>query len=89
MFRKIHFLHPHLDFFLENLVVISNEHGERFHQEYPSTEKKISRKAEFKNDCGLLLDSDKGPFCMGPSIPGYLQQRRPFRYVDYYLISVV
>lgn len=33
MSLKIHFLHSHLDFFPENLGDVSDEHGERFHQE--------------------------------------------------------
>jgi len=33
MSLKIHFLHSHLDFFPENLGSVSDEHGERFHQE--------------------------------------------------------
>ena len=30
---KIRFLESHLDFFLENLSEVSDEHGERFHQD--------------------------------------------------------
>ena len=33
MSLKIHLLHSHLDFFPKNLGAVSNEHGERFHQE--------------------------------------------------------
>lgn len=33
MSLKIHFLHSHLDFFPSNMGAISDEHGERFHQE--------------------------------------------------------
>lgn len=33
MSLKIHFLHSHLDFFPPNLGDVSDEHGERFHQE--------------------------------------------------------
>ena len=29
---KVHFLHSHLGFFLEKVGVISDDHGERFHQ---------------------------------------------------------
>ncbi len=32
MSLKIHFLHSHLDFFPKNLGAVSNERGERFHQ---------------------------------------------------------
>ncbi|GBM27638.1 hypothetical protein AVEN_49946-1 [Araneus ventricosus] len=33
MSLKIHFLHSHLEFFPENLGSVSDEHGERFHQD--------------------------------------------------------
>lgn len=33
MSLKMHFLHSHLHFFPENLGDVSDEHGERFHQE--------------------------------------------------------
>ncbi|GBN02406.1 hypothetical protein AVEN_127727-1 [Araneus ventricosus] len=33
MSLKIHFLHSHLEFFTENLGSVSDEHGERFHQD--------------------------------------------------------
>jgi hypothetical protein len=33
MSLKIHFLHSHLDFFPTNLGDVSDEHGERFHQD--------------------------------------------------------
>ncbi|UYV72415.1 hypothetical protein LAZ67_9003037 [Cordylochernes scorpioides] len=40
MSLKIHFLHSHLDFFLDNLGAVSDEHGERFHQAISSMEKR-------------------------------------------------
>ena len=30
---KMHYLHSHLDFFRPNLTDVSEEHGERFHQD--------------------------------------------------------
>ena len=33
MSLKLHFLHSHLYFFPENLGDVSDEHGERFHQD--------------------------------------------------------
>ena len=36
---KIHFLESHLDFFPENLGGVSDEHGERFHQDIMVMEK--------------------------------------------------
>lgn len=37
---KIHFLHSHIDFFRENLFVVNEEHGERFHQDIKDMEKR-------------------------------------------------
>ena len=39
MSLKIHFLHSHLDFFPPNLGDVSDEHGERFHQDICQMEK--------------------------------------------------
>jgi hypothetical protein len=33
---KVRFLDPHLEFFPENLGAVSDEHGERFHQDMRS-----------------------------------------------------
>jgi len=38
MSLKIHFLESHLDFLWENLGEVSDEHGERFHQDILATE---------------------------------------------------
>ena len=38
MSLKIHFLHNHLNFFPQNLGAVSDEHGERFHQEISQIE---------------------------------------------------
>ena len=43
MSLKIHFLHSHLDFFPENLGDVSDEHGERFHQEIKTIEQRFQR----------------------------------------------
>ena len=37
---KIHFLHSHLDYFPENLGAVSEEQGERFHQDIKEMEKR-------------------------------------------------
>ena len=37
---KLHFLHSHLDFFRPNLGAVSEEHGERFHQDIQVMEKR-------------------------------------------------
>jgi len=39
MTLKIHFLHPHWDFFPLNLGAVSDEHAERFHQDFSTMEK--------------------------------------------------
>ena len=41
---KIHFLHSHLDFFPENCGAVSDEHGERFHQDISLMEKRYQGK---------------------------------------------
>ena len=37
---KIHFLHSHMDFFPANLGAVSDEQGERFHQDISTMEKR-------------------------------------------------
>lgn len=44
MSLKIHMLHSHLDSFPENCGAYSDEHGERFHQDISSTEKRFQGK---------------------------------------------
>lgn len=44
MSLKIHFLHSHLDFFPENLGAVSDEHGERFHQDIAEMERRYQGK---------------------------------------------
>lgn len=44
MSLKIHFLHSHLEFFPENLGAVSDEHGERFHQDIAHMEKRYNGK---------------------------------------------
>jgi len=52
MSLKIHFVHSHLDFFPENCGEVSDEHGERFHQDISSMEKRYQGKWK----CALLAD---------------------------------
>ena len=52
MSLKIQFLHSHLDFFPENCSAVSDEHGERFHQDIYSMEKRYRRKW----NCAMLAD---------------------------------
>jgi len=49
---KTHFLHSHLNFFPENCVALSDEHGERFHQDISLMEKRY----EGKWNCAMLAD---------------------------------
>ncbi|GBN14787.1 hypothetical protein AVEN_206984-1 [Araneus ventricosus] len=42
MSLKLHFLDSHLDFFPQNLGAISDEHGERFHQDISMFEKRFN-----------------------------------------------
>ena len=44
MSLKINFLHSHLDFFPDNLGDVSDEHGERFHQDISVIEKRYQGK---------------------------------------------
>ena len=44
MCKNIHFLHSHLDFFPESLSTVSDEHGERFHQDIVEMERHYQRK---------------------------------------------
>ncbi|GBN80326.1 hypothetical protein AVEN_27723-1 [Araneus ventricosus] len=44
MSLKFHFLNSHLDYFPENLGAISEEHGERFHQDIKEMERLYRRK---------------------------------------------
>ena len=44
MSLKIHMLHSHLDFFPNNCGMVSDEHGERFHQEIATMEKRYQGK---------------------------------------------
>ncbi|KAL4702209.1 hypothetical protein ACJJTC_012341 [Scirpophaga incertulas] len=46
MSLKIHFLHSHLSFFPDNMGSVSDEHGERFHQEIAEYEKRYQGRWE-------------------------------------------
>jgi hypothetical protein len=50
---KTHFLHSHLDFFPPKCGAVSDEHGERFHQEISAMEQryKSTRSAAMLADC--------------------------------------
>ena len=52
---KLHYLYSHLDRFPENLVVVSDEQGERFHQDLKIMEERYQG-MELTHDGRLLLD---------------------------------
>ena len=52
MSLNIHFLHSHLDFFPDICGAVSDEHGERYHQDISSMEKRY----EGKWSCAMLAD---------------------------------
>ena len=55
---KIHFLHSHLNFFLPNLGAVSDEHGERFHQDIMKMESNYQSKwnpSMMGDFCWMLL----------------------------------
>jgi len=52
---KIHFLHSQFDFFYPNLGAVGEEHGEGFHQDISSMEKRYAAKSS-QNTSWLLLE---------------------------------
>ncbi|UYV73753.1 hypothetical protein LAZ67_11000721 [Cordylochernes scorpioides] len=83
MSLKIHFLHSHLDFFPDNLGAVSDEHGERFHQDISSMEKRYQGKWSPAMLAGLL-DTQEGSTTSIPnsfkviaSSHGHLQRPSP------------
>ena len=61
MSLKVHFLASHLHFFQKNLGNVSNEHGERFHQEIAAIEKGTRGNGQWEC-CRLLLVHKTGWF---------------------------
>ena len=58
MSLKIHFLNSHLDFFPPNCGAVSDEHGERFHQQISAMEKRYQGKwspAMLADFCGMIV----------------------------------
>ena len=56
---KLHFLNSHLDQFNENLDDVSDEQGERFHQDIITMEERYQRKVGHSHDGRLLLEYSK------------------------------
>lgn len=62
MSLKIHFLHSHLDFFPENLGAVSDEQGERFHQEILTMEHRYQGRMNVNmmgDYCWFLIREDE------------------------------
>lgn len=57
MSLKVHFLQSHLPYFPEKAAVISDEHGERFHQDIVKIENHHKGKWSPAMPVGLLLNS--------------------------------
>jgi hypothetical protein len=55
MSLKVHFLNAHLDYFPENLGAVSEEQGERFHQDIKGDGNTIPGKMECQHDGRLQL----------------------------------
>ena len=60
MSLKVHFLHSHLDLFSENLGAVSDEQGERFHQDIATMEKRYQDhwNPTMLGDCRWFLKRD-------------------------------
>ncbi|GBM26481.1 hypothetical protein AVEN_206169-1 [Araneus ventricosus] len=57
MSLKVHFLDSHLDYFSENLGAVSEEQGERFHQDIKEMERRYQGKSNVSmiaDDCWML-----------------------------------
>ena len=57
---KVHFLHSHLDAFPENLEDVSDEGGERFHQDIQTMEERYQGRYDTKYVGRLLLEPEAG-----------------------------
>lgn len=61
MSLKLHFLHSHLDFFPTNLGDVSDEMGERFHQDIKTMEKRYQgfwNESMMSDYCWMLYRND-------------------------------
>jgi hypothetical protein len=70
MSLKVHFLNAHLDYFPKNLGAVSEEQGERFHQDIKDIGNTTPGKMECQHDERLLLvAAQRWPTC-------YVQMRK-------------
>lgn len=78
MSLKVHLLHQHLDFFKENLGKVSDEHGERFHQQIKQIEERFKSKrpasmmaeyvwSSFEDYEDEIVGDSQFMLCAGPS----------------------
>ncbi|UYV61157.1 hypothetical protein LAZ67_1003618 [Cordylochernes scorpioides] len=75
MSLKILFLHSHLDFFPDNLGAVSDEHGERFHQDISSMEKRYQDRAATRRASSAFFASGE---CMDPGgTPNMIRAESP------------
>ena len=61
MSLKMRFLHSHLEFFLENLEAVGDEHGEKFRLDFKSMEERYERiwnEGMMGDDCWMLYCDD-------------------------------
>lgn len=59
MSPKIHFFHSHLSSFPENMGAVSDEHGERFHQDIKTIQERYDGKSRIKmvaDYCWFLME---------------------------------
>ena len=66
MSLKLHFLHAHLEFFPPNLGAVSDEHGERFHQDIAVIENRCKEKsnASMMGDYCWFLQRENDSSCI-------------------------
>jgi hypothetical protein len=79
---NIHFLHSHLDFFTENCGAVSDEHGERFHQDISLMEKRY----EGKWNCAMLAKYCWTSARDAPTVE-HKQQAKRKKYVILFLLN--
>jgi hypothetical protein len=69
---KIHFPHSHLDFFSEKFGAVSGKHGEHFHQDISSMQKRY----QGKWNCAMLADCC---WTLAKDVPTIEYKRQPKR----------
>ena len=74
MSLKVHFLHSHMDFFYKRLSDVSDEHGERFHQDIAVIEKRY--KGSGCKVCWLITAGSSHVIILRNSINGMLRNEQ-------------